>query len=214
MAFNTRYAYWGVKPLYMTEARKTALILPITANYATAVGMNDPMLAVTAGGVERAATTGAWLGTVLELFKQPLTTTRLFDHRALTTVQYVPASDALNSYFALVTTDPTIFFSMQEDGLVSSLTLANNFCAVNFVYPTACDTVTGQSACMIDSDSMAATITFPLQVVAPYSNYYDVDVWQYTAITAATATALQYGKFIVRNAHSQFSNMTVSLPFG
>jgi hypothetical protein len=214
MAFNTRYAYWGVKPLYMAEARKTALIFPITANYGTAVGIYDPMAAVTAGSLERAAVTGAWLGTVLELFKIPLTTTRLFDTSKLTPVQYVPASDALNTYVALVTTDHHIFYSMQEDGLTTSLTLANIFSAVNFVFPTACDTTTGISACMIDSDSMAATITFPLQVVAPYSNYYDVDVWQYTAITAATATALQYGKFIVRNAHSQFSNMTVSLPFG
>jgi hypothetical protein len=214
MAFNTRYLYWGVKPLYMTEARKTALILPITAAYGTRLGINDPVMGVTAGTLERAATTGgSWLGTILELFRIPVTTTRLYDHRALTPVQYVPATDATYSYLALVTTDHHMFYSMQEDGLTSSLTIAGMFAAADLVFPTDCDTVTGQSAAMIDSNTFDATTTRPLQIIAPLSNYYDIDAGQYTAITAATNTALQYGKFIVRNANSQFNNLAVSLAF-
>jgi len=198
---NTRNPNWGIKPLFMAEARKTALLLPITNNYGTALYQTDPVVAVTAGTIERGPTATAWLGVILELFRR--SGTGLYSASGLTPVQYMGATPgAAYTYFALVAIDPMIFYSMQEDGDTSSLQLADMWGACDIIFTTSGNTTTGISGAEIDSSSADNTATRPLMVVTPLANYFDVDAGAYNAISTDGAAA-NYCKFIVKQFNGQ-----------
>lgn len=198
---NTNYPYWGIKPLFMTEARKTALLLPITNNYGTALYQTDPVVAVTAGTIERGPTNSAWLGVILELFRR--TGTGVYRAEGLVPVQYMAASPGAGyTYFALVAMDPMLFYSMQEDSNASSLQIADMWGACDAVYTSTGDSTTGMSGVQIDSSSADNTATRPLMVIQPLANYFDVDAGAYNTISTDGA-ANNYCKFIVKQFNSQ-----------
>ena len=114
---------WGMQPLFFTDAQKKAMMFPITNNYGTALYVQDPALAVPAGTIEHGATTGAWLGVILGLYKQELPQSNRPER--LTPVLYMAATPgATYNYFALVAIDPFVFYTAQEDGAASSLQFA------------------------------------------------------------------------------------------
>ena len=197
---NTDIPNWGIQPLFMSEARKTALLLPITNNYGTALFHTDPVVAVTAGTIERGPTNSAWLGVILELFKR--TGTGLYSATGLVPVQYMAASPgASDTYFALVAVDPMIFYSMQEDGDGSSLQITDMWGACDIVFGSG-NTTTGLSGAEIDSSSADNTATRPIMVVAPFANYFDIDAGAYNAISTDGAAG-NYCKFIVKQFNGQ-----------
>ena len=209
---NTNLPYWGIQPMSMTKARESAIVLPITNNYGTALYQLDPALAVTAGRIERGATSGAWLGVILGLYRQE--TPNSIRTERLLPVQYIAATPgATYEYFALVTIDPFLLFTMQEDALVTSLTQANMWGACDVTFGSGGSTTTGLSGCLIDSSSIDATATRPLQLIAPFANYFDVDKGAYNNVTAATTTALNYGKFIVRIFNHQMGSGSLAVAF-
>lgn len=208
---NTNLPYMGVQPLFLAEARKTAMILPLTNNYGTDVFINDPALAVTAGRIERGSTTGPWLGVVLGLYRQE--TPKSLRTERLLPVQYFAATPGTTyEYFALVTMDPTLFFVMQEDGLVASLQIADNWGAVDVTFGSGGNTTTGMSGCLIDSDSADNTATRPLQLIFPAVNMFDVDAGAYMAVSS-TGAAANYGKWIVRIFNSQLGSGSLAVAF-
>ena len=201
---------WGLKPLFETEARKTALMYPITNNYGTAMYVNDPALAVTAGTIEHGSTTGQFLGSILGIYRQDLPQSNRPDR--LVAVNYMAATPgATYNYFALVAVDPMLFFVAQEDGAVSSLTFANNFGAIDWVVGTG-NTTTGISGGMLDSSTIDATTTRPLQLVYPWYNYFDIDAGVYNSPSAAGAAGW-YGKWICRIFNHQFGPGGVATAF-
>ena len=202
---------WGLKPLFLTEARKTALMFPITNNYGTALFIGDPALAVTAGTIERGSTTGAYLGSILGLYRQELPKSYAAD-RLLPIVSLAATIGTTYNYFALVSVDPSILYTAQEDGLTSSLTLANNFGACDMSFGTSGSATTGISGATIDSNTIDATATRPLQLVFPWYNYYDIDAGAYNTPSAAGA-ALHYGKWIVRIFNHQFGPGSLAVAF-
>ena len=208
---NTNLPYGGMVPLYLTEARKTAMLLPLTNNYGTDVFIGDPSLAVTAGRIERGSTSGALLGVVLGLYKQA--TPKSIRAERLTPVQYYAATPGTTyEYFALTTMDPHLFFIMQEDGLSSSLTEALNWAACDISYGAGGNTKTGMSGALIDSSTADATATRPLQLIFPAVNFFDVDAGVYNAASAAGA-ALNYGKWIVRIFNQQLGSGSLAVAF-
>lgn len=208
---NTNLKYTGVQPLFMAEARKTAMLFPLTNNYGTDIFQLDPALAVTAGRIERGSTSGAWLGVVLGLYKQQ--TPKTLRTERLTPVQYFAATPGTTyEYFALVTMDPTMFYLMQEDGLVSSLVEANNWGACDVTFGAGGNTTTGMSGCLIDSSSIDATATRPIQLIKPAVDSLDVGTGTYMAISAAAAAG-QYAKWIVRIFNSQLGSGSLAVAF-
>lgn len=198
----------GIRPLYMHEACKTAMLLPITNNYGTALYQLDPVLAVTAGRIERGGTTGAWLGVILELFRQQ--TPNSLRTERLVPVQYMTASPgATYEYFALVTMDPTLYFVMMEDGDTSSLQITDNWGACDAVFGTA-NTTTGIGNCQIDSSSADNTATRPIQLIWPAVNEYDIDAGAYMTVSAAGAAG-NYAKWIVRIFNSQLGSGSLAV---
>ncbi len=199
----------GVEPLFMTEARKTAMILPITNNYGTALYIQDPVVGVTAGTFERGSTNGAWCGVILELFRQE-TPTSLRTERLLP-VQYMAASPgATYNYFALVAVDPSLFFIMQEDSDTASLIITDNLGNCDAVFTHAGSTTTGISGCEIDSDSADNTATRPIKLIMPAVNVYDIDAKAYMAISAAGAAG-NFAKWIVKINNHQFGPGSLSV---
>ena len=208
---NTNLKYGGLQPFFMAEARKTAMLFPLTNNYGTDVFQGDPSLAVTAGRVERGSTTGALLGVVLGIYKQA--TPKSLRTERLTPVQYFAATPGTTyEYFILTTMDPTIFYLIQEDGLVSSLTEANWWGACDISYGAGGNTTTGMSGALIDSSTIDATATRPLQLIKPAVNNYDIDAGAYNAVSAAGAAA-NYGKWIVRIFNSQLGSGSLAVAF-
>jgi hypothetical protein len=209
MALNTNMKYWGLRPLYMSEARKTALLFPITNNYGTLLHVHDPALGVTAGTVERGATTGPFLGSILELFRTDGASKLAAAN--LVPVQYMAASPGASyTYFALVACDPHMYFSMQEDGVTSSLAITDNFGACDVSWPTVGNTTTGISSCQIDSNTISNTATLAVQLLKPYTDWYDIDAGQYNI---AVATAANYGKWIVRIFNHQLGGGSLAVAF-
>jgi len=201
-------APFGVKPLFMAEARKTAMLLPVTNDYGTALYHQDPVVGVTAGRIERGGTTGAWLGVILGLYKQE--TPKSLRAERLFPVQYMGASPGTTyEYFALVTMDPTLFYIMQEDGVTSSLTEANNWGVCDASFGTANNT-TGISACMIDSNTIGSTATRPIQLIWPAVNEYDAVAGQWMTVSAAGA-ALNYAKWVVRIFNHQLGSGSLAV---
>ena len=210
MAYNTDMP-WGLRPLYEADARKTAMLFPITNNYGTVLYVNDPALAVAAGTIERGSTTGQILGPILGLYKQDVPLS-LRVERLVPQLYMAATPGAANTWFALVAVDPSLFFVMQEDSDTSSLAWADNFDMVDLIYTHGGSTITGISKAEIDSNTVDSTATRPLQLVRPWVEYYDIDAKAYNAVTAATTTAGQFGKWIVRIACHQFRNTTASIP--
>lgn len=205
---NTNLPF-GLKPMYMAEARKTAMLLPLTNNYGTNLFVQDPVIGVTAGRVERAGTTGAFLGTVLGLYKQM--TPKSLRAERLVPIQYFSATPGTTyEFFALVTMDPTLYFIMQEDGLVASLQESDNWGAVDITFGAGGNTTTGISGAVIDSDSADGTATRPLQLIWPAVNEFDVDTGAYMTVSSAGAAG-NYGKWIVRIFNSQLGSGSLAV---
>jgi hypothetical protein len=206
---NSNLKYMGVQPLYMAEARKTAMLFPLTNNYGTDVFQLDPALAVTAGRIERGSTSGPWLGVVLGLYKQQ--TPKTLRAERLTPVQYFAATPgATYEYFALVTMDPTLYYIMQEDGLVSSLLITDNWGACDVTFGAGGNTTTGMSGCLIDSSTADATATRAVQLIFPAVNFLDAGTGTYMAVSADAAAA-NYAKWIVRIFNSQLGSGSLAL---
>jgi len=202
---------FGLKPLFMTEARKTALLFPITNNYGTALYINDPALAVTAGTIEKGAVSGAYLGSILGLYKAiGKTSLRL---ESLLPMQYMPASPgASDTWFALVACDPGVFYVAQEDGDTSSLVVTNNFGMVDMIFTHGGNTITGISKGEIDSNTIDNTATRPIQLVRPWLEHFDIDAGEYDAVSAAGAAGNRC-RWICRIANHQFNNASLSVGF-
>ena len=208
---NTNLKYGGMQPLFMAEARKTAMLFPLTNNYGTDVFIGDPSLAVTAGRVERGSTTGAILGAVLGVYKQQ--TPKTLRTERLTPVQYFAATPGTTyEYFVLTTMDPTLFFLMQEDGLVASLIETDNWGAIDISYGAGGNTTTGMSGALLDSNTPDDTATRPLQLIKPAVDFLDPGTGTYMAVSADAAAA-NYAKWIVRIFNSQLGSGSLAVAF-
>lgn len=200
---------WGLKPLFMAEARKTAIYLPITINYGTSLFINDPVTGVTAGTIERAPETGAilTLGTILGIYQQQ--TPYSLSMERMVAVQYYPASTATKQYFALVAIDPDIIYVMQEDGEATPLSAAMCFSNCDFIFTHAGNTTTGISGCEIDSNTMAVTATLAVRIIRPWLEYYDLGGQSYNAVTATAGAS--WCKWVVKVNNYQFDANTLGL---
>jgi hypothetical protein len=201
---------WGLKPLFMAEAQKTALILPITNNYGTALFTNDPVTLVTAGTLERAPVTGAVLciGSILGLYRQE-TPTSLSMERLLPVQSMAATPGATYNYFALVTTDPNMFFTIQEDGDTTPLAVTAGGGNADFIFTHAGSTTTGISGCELDSNTFANTSTLAMRIIRAWYEYYDLGGNSYNAITATAGAS--WCKWIVRINNYQFGDNTTGL---
>ncbi len=200
---------WGVQPLFMTEARKTAMLLPITINYGTSLFIHDPVTGVTAGTIERAPETGAilTLGVILGIYQQQTPYSLAIER--LLPVQYYPASTATKQYFALVACDPSLFFVMQEDGVTTPLSAAMRFSNCDFIFTHAGNSTTGISGCEIDSNTMAVTATLAVRIIRPWLEYYDLGGQSYNAITATAGAS--WCKWVVKINNHQLGDNTLGL---
>lgn len=202
---------WGLRPLFETEARKSALLFPITNNYGTALYVQDPALAVTAGTIERGSTSGAFLGSILGIYKK-IGSTVLRPDKLIPQVYMGASPGASDTWFALVAVDPSLFYTMQEDGDTSSLIITDNFGSCDVIFTHAGNTTTGISGCELDGSSADNTATRPMQLVRPWYEYFDIDAGIYNDCSA-TGAASWYGKWICRIGNHQFNNMSLSVPF-
>jgi hypothetical protein len=201
---------WGLKPLFMAEAQATALLMPITNNYGTALYINDPVMQVTAGTIERSTETGALLtiGSILGIYRQG--TPKSLAMERLLPVQYLPATvGATYNYFALITTNPNLFFTMQEDGVTTPLSAAMAASNCDFIYTHAGNDTTGISGAEINSDTMAVTATLALRIIRPWLEYYDLGGNSYNAVTATAGAS--WCKWIVRINNYQYGDNTLGL---
>jgi len=200
---------FGLRPLFGAQARECALIFPITNNYGTALYINDPVLAVTAGTIEKAGVSAGCMGSILGLYKQDLPLS-LKVERLVPQLYMSATPGTANTWFALVAINPDLLFIMQEDGDTSSLILADTFALVDMIYTHGGSTVTGISKAEIDSNTMDATATRPLQLLKPYMEYYDLDSGAYGMVTSS-ATAGRRARWVVRIANHQFNNTSLSV---
>lgn len=196
---------WGFKPLFMEEAERTAMLLPITINYASNIFIQDPVTGVTAGTIELAPVTGAILccGVVLGVYQQQspysLQITKLLP------LQYYVASTATKQHFALVALYPNMFYAMQEDGVTTPLTDAMTFSNCNIIYTHSGNTTTGISGVEIDSNTMAVTATLAVRLIRPWMEYYDIDAGAFNVTNSANS------KWIVKINNYQFQANTLGL---
>ncbi len=72
---------------------------------------------------------------------------------------------ASTNRIALVVTDPTVVYEVQEDADTTPITSADIGCAVGIV-TTAGNTTTGVSSMALDSNTVASTSTLPFKIVA------------------------------------------------
>lgn len=72
---------------------------------------------------------------------------------------------ASTNRIALVVTDPTVVFEVQEDADTTPIASGDIGCAVGIV-TTAGNTTTGVSSMMLDSSTVASTSTLPFKIVA------------------------------------------------
>ena len=118
----------------------------ITASYATALYIGDPVVRTSAGTISRATAGSA--GLVVGVI------TEIFDADGVP-VNYYPASSS-TTYTANVADDPDQEFEAQDDGDTTQLALADLGAGVDFVAGSGGSTITGLSSFMIDSSSAAA----------------------------------------------------------
>ena len=196
---------WGFKPLFMQEAQDTAMLLPITINYATSLFIQDPVTGVTAGTIERAPVTGAILccGVILGVYQQQSPYSLQFSK--MLPLQYYVASTATIQHFALVSLKPDMFYAMQEDGDTTPLTDAMTFSNCNIIFTHTGNTTTGISKCEIDSNTMAVTATLAVRLIRPWMEYYDIDAGAYNVTNSANS------KWIVKINNYQFQANTLGL---
>ena len=158
---------------------------PITASYATALFVGDPVVQVAAGTIERAtaAANNQILGAIMG-----------FEKVGEGPQNYFAASSS-GTWYALVCDDPDALYEIQEDGDTTPLTTAARGANANLVIGTG-STVTGLSAAEIDSDSVGTSTSQQLRLIG----YVD-------AIDNAVDSA--YAKWIVRINYAQLSTGTV-----
>lgn len=202
---------FGMKPLFMTEARKSAILFPITNNYGTALYTNDPALAVTAGTVERASTSGQLMGSILGLYKK-VGSTVLSPFNLVPQLYMSATPGASDTWFALVAIDPTLIFAMQEDGDTASLIITDNFGAIDLIYTHGGSTTTGISKCELDSNTADATATRPMILLRPWYEHFDIDAGVYDTPSAAGAAGNRC-RWLCRIANHQLSQLAVSTAF-
>lgn len=155
---------WGLKPILLDES-KDCHMYPITSNYGTALFHNDPVVRVTAGTIERAAAGGPVLGSIVALFVQSPANQYFPDN--LTPVQYMPAAaGASTQYWALVSDNPNMFYTIQEDGDTTPLVLADIGNNVDMIFTHAGNTTTGISGCEIDSTAKSVTADYQLKLIS------------------------------------------------
>ena len=136
---------FGLKPTgIIYEPRKYKL----TANYATAMGIGDPVIGVAAGTVQKAAagTGNPVLGSVGG-----------FLNASGLSVGYFSAA-ATGTWYVWVYDHPEQEFEIQEDGDTTPVALTDVFNTANFIFTHAANSTTGLSGVELDS-SGAATAT-------------------------------------------------------
>jgi hypothetical protein len=145
----------GLQPVAPTGAGIKTRRYTITANYATALYIHDPVDRVAAGTIER-ATAGAGnpiLGSILGFWKEG------------TGVQtYFPASSS-GTWYAEVADAVEQEFVAREDGDTSDLALADRGLNADIIFTHAGDTTTGLSGMEIDSSSANTTANQQLRII-------------------------------------------------
>lgn len=145
----------GFEPIQPNGGSVPTRRYQITASYATALYLNEPVAQVAGGGIER-ATAGAGnpiLGSIQGFLKD-----------GTGPQSYFPASST-GTWYAEVADDPGQHFVIQEDGAVTPLTAADRGGNVNIIFTHAGSTVTGISGAEIDSDSVNTTANFQVRLV-------------------------------------------------
>ena len=123
----------------------------IAANYGQNIFRGQPVLAVTAGGIERATDTSGTVGLIAGVFSgcfytDPTTSKPTFS-------KYYPASTNATDIKAYIWDDPHIVFEVQHDG---TGTAAMNFANLDFT-GTGGSTINGQSSSEIDTSTANAS---------------------------------------------------------
>ena len=192
---------WGLRPIHFDEAQDCHYY-PITDNYGTALFINDPVVRVAAGTIERGAAGGALLGSIVALFVQD--PANQFFPNNLTPVQYMPASEPSGTqYWALVCDNPNVYYAIQEDGDTDDLAQADIGLNVDLIFTCAGNTTTGISGAEINSDSESANADTQLKLM-----------WLFDYIEPASGvrTALgDYCKWVVRINEHQLGPNSVGI---
>ena len=195
---------WGLAPIHFDEAADCHYY-PVTNNYGTALYVNDPVVRVNAGTIERASTgDGApILGSIIALFVQNGVTSLLFPDN-LTPVQYMAATPGASlQYWALVCDNPNVYFAAQEDGDTDDLAFADIGDNVNIIFTHAGNATTGISGMEIDSNTEGTGATKQLKLM-----------WQFDHIEPASnvRTALgDYCKWVVKINNHQLAPNTAGI---
>ena len=188
---------WGLRPLYMEEAERTAMLFPITNNYGTNLFLYDPVVGVTSGGRIERATAGYGnmiLGSILGIYKQATPKTLRME-RQIPCQYYEASPGTANEYFALVACCPHLVFIMQEDGDTTPLTVDEVWENCDLVFTHGGNATTGISGCELDSTAHATDALYQMKLLQPYYDYWDVDAGAYNTIGA-------YCKWLVKiNKH-------------
>ncbi len=123
----------------------------IAANYGQNIFRGQPVLAVTAGGIERATDTSGTVGLIAGVFSgcfytDPTTSKPTFS-------KYYPASTNATDIKAYVWDDPHIVFEVQHDGTGTAAMNWGGFDAVGLTGSTA----TGMSKTELDTSEVTTT---------------------------------------------------------
>lgn len=192
---------WGLAPIHFDEAADCHYY-PITSNYGTALYVNDPVVRVTAGTIERGAAGGALLGSIVALFVQSPANQYFPDN--LTPVQYMAASaGAGTQYWALVCDNPNVYFAIQEDGDTTDLAQADIGNNVDIIFTHAGNTTTGISGCEIDSNTKSVNADVQLKLM-----------WLFDHIEPASGVRTAFGdycKWVVRINEHQLGPNSVGI---
>jgi len=172
---------FGLRPY---EEVLRARYYKITNNYATALGIFDPVVRVAAGTIERAtiAHSNQILGSILGIYKQYGAKTDRAEQ--LFPVQYFAASPGTTfDYWALVADHPEQTFICQADDNGGSLTTAERFSNALLIATHTLNTISGVSGIEINGSSSASDLTYQLTLidVAPV---YDADAMAWNTFGA------------------------------
>jgi hypothetical protein len=123
----------------------------IAANYGQNIFRGQPVLAVTAGGIERATDSSGTVGLIVGVFSgcfytDPTTSKPTF-------AKYYPASTNASDIVAYVWDDPQIVFEVQHDGTGTAAMNFGGFDAVGLSGSTA----TGNSTAELDTTSVTTS---------------------------------------------------------
>jgi len=142
---------FGLKP--------TGFVFPpnkyiLTATYATAMGIGDPVVGVAAGTVNKAT---AGTGNPL------LGVAAGFESAAGLATAYYTASSA-GTWYIWVWDNPLQEFIAQDDGDTTQIALADNFNSANLIFTHAASSITGLSGVEINSSDAASAFAAGDQV--------------------------------------------------